>query len=103
MGIGIRPLRDVVYIEAEAPEERRGRIWLPQCVQQRAHCGTVAASGPGYEMLTGQVVPAFFEVGDRVVFQPHSATLVKLDGVDYWRTVHSSVVAVVTPEAKVEA
>jgi co-chaperonin GroES (HSP10) len=54
-------------------------------------------------MLTGQVVPAFFKVGDRVVWRPHSATLVKVDGVDYWRTVHSNVEAVVSPEARVEA
>jgi co-chaperonin GroES (HSP10) len=99
----VRPLRDVVYIKPEAPEERRGRIWVPECAQQRASCGTVVASGPGYEMLTGQVVPAFFEVGDRVVWRPHSATLVKVDGVEYWRTVHSNVEAVVSPEARVEA
>ncbi|HZJ87864.1 MAG TPA: co-chaperone GroES [Sphaerochaeta sp.] len=75
----IKPLADRVLVKIEELQEQTASgIFIPQTAQEKTQIGTVVAVGEGTEEVKITVA-----VGDRVMHDKYSGTLVKADGVEY--------------------
>jgi chaperonin GroES len=80
--MNIVPLRDfVVVVKDEAVKQTAGGLFVPTTVEEKIVTGTVFAVGSGRVVVDGTVVPLEVAVGDKVVFNKHMATELKVDGV----------------------
>lgn len=74
--MNFEPLRDVVLIQREAPEEKVGSIILAGN-QEEPPRGTVLVVGPGRVTEDGTKIEMTVKPGDRVIFSPTSGHPVK--------------------------
>lgn len=75
--MNFQPLRDIVLIEREAPEQQIGSIIIAGN-QEEPNRGTVIKLGPGRVLENGELVKPSVKEGDRVLFSPTSGFPVKL-------------------------
>lgn len=94
----IKPMYDRVLILPD-PEETMstGGIIIPDTamkVERNDRTGTVVAVGPGKESPSGVLLPMESRVGDKVVYNKYSGTLVKQDGVEHLLTEEHNILVV---------
>lgn len=83
----IRPLRDNVVIRQLAADSiSEGGIFLPEAAQEQSQRGVVVAAGDAASGL---------EEGAEVIFRPHLAMEIKVDGEELLLTSAEYVLAVV--------
>jgi chaperonin GroES len=78
-----KPLYDRVLVQREEPEEKAGRIIIPDTAKEKPMEGKVIAVGGGTRTDQGQVLPMAVKPGDRVLFGKWSGSEVKFGGVEY--------------------
>lgn len=79
-----RPILDRVLILQDQGESEVASIYIPESERQKPCKGTVVAIGTGWvTSTTGQLISMTVKVGDKVVYNEHTATVVNIDGVDY--------------------
>lgn len=77
----VEPLGDVLMIEPEPAEKKRGNIWLPDSDNPKPTFGTVLAAGPGkVNDQTGKLLPTTVRVGERVILPEYRGHHFDLDG-----------------------
>ncbi len=82
--MSIRPLHDRVLVKrAEAAEEVRGGIIIPDTAKEKPQEADVIAVGPGKLNDDGSRLPIDVAVGDRVLVGKYSGSEIKLDGVEH--------------------
>ena len=75
MGIGIKPIGEVVLLAMEnAPEKTESGLLLPEEAREKMNVGLVEAVGPEVEGVA---------VGDRVIYRQYSGTKMEWMGQDY--------------------
>ena len=78
----IQPLADRVVVKpADAKEEIRGGIILPDTAKEKPQEGEVLAVGPGRVTDDGKRIAMDVKVGDRVIYSKYGGTEIK-DGSD---------------------
>ena len=78
----IQPLADRVVVKpAEAKEEMRGGIILPDTAKEKPQEGEIVAVGPGRVTDEGKRVAMDLKVGDKVIYSKYGGTEIK-DGKD---------------------
>ena len=79
----IRPLGDRVLVEpAEAKEQMKGGIYIPDTAKEKPIEGKVIAVGKKTDK-DGKEIAFDVKVGDRVLLPKYGGTEVKLDDKDY--------------------
>lgn len=79
----VRPPRGRVLIERVVPEEKIGRIIVPEVAKNKQQdTGTIIAVGPGLLLSDGTVLKPEVRVGDKVVFNKYGGNAVELAGVE---------------------
>jgi len=74
-------LRDfVVVVKDEPVKQTSGGLFMPSTVEEKIVTGTISVIGSGRVTPDGTVVPLEVVVGDKVVFNKHMATELKVDG-----------------------
>ena len=77
----IRPLYDRLLVKrAEAKEQVRGSIIIPDTAKEKPMEATVEAVGEGKFDDNGKRVPLDVKAGDRVLIGKYAGTEIKLDG-----------------------
>jgi len=81
-----QPEEDRVLILEDAPEAvTQGGIILPTQSQKRTQIGTIIEVGPGKRSEhTGELMPMFYQKGDRVLLSKFAGTAIDIDGVEHW-------------------
>jgi chaperonin GroES len=78
------PLADRVVVKpAEAKEEMRGGIYLPDTAKEKPQEGEVIAAGPGRVTDEGKLIPMDLKVGDRVIYAKYGGTEIKDGSQEY--------------------
>ena len=81
--MNIRPLHDrIVAKRAEAAEEVRGGIIIPDSAKDKPQEAEVIAVGPGKTDDAGKRLAMDVSVGDRVLIGKYAGNEIKLDGED---------------------
>lgn len=81
--MNIRPLHDrIVAKRAEAAEEVRGGIIIPDSAKDKPQEAEVIAVGPGKIDDAGKRLAMDVSVGDRVLIGKYAGNEIKLDGED---------------------
>jgi len=79
----LKPLGDnVVVMPAEAEEQTKSGLFIPDSVKEKPQKGTVVAVGEG-KFEDGTRVPVDVKVGDVVIYGKYGGTDVKIDEVEY--------------------
>ena len=87
------PLGDkVVLKQLEAEEKTKSGIVLPGSAQEKPQEAEVIAVGPG-GVIDGKEVVMQVAEGDKVIYQKHAGTTVKLDGEEYIVVKQSDIIA----------
>ena len=74
----IQPLGDRVVVKpAEAKEEMRGGIILPDTAKEKPQEGEVVAVGPGRVTDDGKRIAMDVKVGDKVIYSKYGGTEIK--------------------------
>jgi len=80
----IKPLGDRVLVKpAEAGEETKGGIIIPDTAKEKPQEGTVIEVGTGRLDEDGKVIPFNVKKGDRVLLPKYGGTEVKIDDEEY--------------------
>ena len=81
----LKPLGDnVVVKQAEAEEQTKSGLFIPDTAQEKPQKGTVIAVGEGAFDKDGKNrVPIDVKVGDVVIYGKYGGTDVKIDGDEY--------------------
>lgn len=81
--MNLKPLGDnVVVKQAEAEEQTKSGLFIPDTVKEKPQKGTVVAVGEG-KFEDGARVPVDVKVGDVVIYGKYGGTDVKIDDVEY--------------------
>lgn len=84
MSVTVKMLEDRILVLQDPGEDQIAGLHIPESERKKVCRGKVVAAGPGWtNRTTGVFTPMTAKVGDKVVYQEHSATVVELDGVDY--------------------
>ena len=84
MGVNVKPLHDRVLVKpAEAKEEIKGGIIIPDSAKEKPQEGNVVAVGDGKILEDGSVRKMAVKVGDKVIYSKYGGTEVKMDGDEY--------------------
>jgi chaperonin GroES len=80
----ITPLYDRIVVErVEAEKITSGGIYIPDDSQEKPCEGIVRAVGKGRLMDNGDRAPMEVSVGDKVLLNKYSGTLIEYEGVEY--------------------
>ena len=94
--MNIKPLSDRVVIQpAEADEQVKGGIIIPDTAKEKPQKGKIVAVGPGKVSDQGQVIKMGVKVGDTVLYGKYSGTEVTIDGEEYLIVRESDILAVI--------
>jgi chaperonin GroES len=81
--MNLKPLGDnVVVKQAEAEEQTKSGLFIPDTVKEKPQKGSVIAVGEG-KFEDGARVPVDVKVGDVVIYSKYGGTDVKIDDVEY--------------------
>jgi len=101
MATTIRPLNDRILVRAQAEEQMRGGLYIPDTAsKERPQEGDVIAVGKGKLLDNGTRNPIDIKVGDRVLFGKYAGTEIKIDGEDFLILKEDDVVGVIEGTAK---
>jgi chaperonin GroES len=94
-GMKLKPLGDnVVVKQAEAEEQTKSGLFIPDTAQEKPQKGTVIAVGEG-KFEDGKRVPVDVKKGDVVIYGKYAGTDVKIDEVEYKIVRASEIYAIV--------
>ena len=80
----VQPLHDRILLKrAEAKQEKRGGIIIPDTAKEKPMEGKVIAVGTGRVEKDGKRIPLEVKVGDRVLVGKYSGTEIKIDDVEH--------------------
>jgi chaperonin GroES len=80
----LRPLHDRVLVKRlEEPDDRPGRLIIPDTARERFQEGQVVAVGTGKVNDDGKNLPLTVKEGDRILFSKGAGSEVTLDGDEY--------------------
>jgi chaperonin GroES len=80
----LRPLHDRVFVKRVAsPDDKHGRIIIPDSAKEKPQEGQVLAVGTGRVSDDGKTIPLAVKEGDRILFGKYSGSEVKLDGEEF--------------------
>lgn len=92
----LNPLSDRVVVQAaEAEEQTKGGIILPDTAKEKPVEGTIVAAGPGKIADNGELVKMTVKVGDKVLYGKYSGTEVTIDGTEYLIMRESDIFAII--------
>lgn len=84
MGVNVRPLHDRVLVKpAEAKEEVKGGIIIPDSAKEKPQEGKIVAVGDGKILEDGSVRKLAVKVGDKVIYSKYGGTEIKIDGEEH--------------------
>ena len=79
----LKPLGDnVVVKQAEAEEQTKSGLFIPETAKEKPQKGIVIAVGEG-RFEDGKRVPVDVKEGDTVIYSKYGGTDVKIDDVEY--------------------
>lgn len=82
--MNLKPLGDRVIVKpAEAEEQTKSGLFIPDTAQEKPQRGEVVAVGDGKLKDDGTRVPIDVKVGDTVIYSKYGGSEVKIDGVEY--------------------
>ena len=94
--IKLNPLADRVVVKpAEAEEQTKGGIILPDTAKEKPVEGTIVAAGPGKVADSGDLVKMTVKVGDKVLYGKYSGTEVTIEGEEYLIMRESDIFAII--------
>ncbi len=94
--MNLKPLGDRVIVKpAEAEEQTKSGLYIPDTAKEKPQRGEVMAVGEGKRQDDGTRVPVDVKVGDTVIFGKYGGTEVKIDGVEYKILEERDIIAVV--------
>ena len=85
--------RILVKVEDQA-SATKGGILIPDNAKEKSTIGIVVSVGEGTRTKEGKIVPLSVKEKDRVIFEKHRGTELKLDGEDYLVLVESHVLGI---------
>ncbi len=92
----LNPLSDRVVVQAaEAEEQTKGGIILPDTAKEKPVEGTIVAAGPGKVTDNGELIKMTVKVGDKVLYGKYSGTEVTIDGTEYLIMRESDIFAII--------
>lgn len=81
--MNLKPLGDNVVVKpAEAEEQTKSGLFIPDTAKEKPQKGTVMAVGEG-KFDDGVRVPVDVKVGDVVIYGKYGGTDIKIDDVEY--------------------
>ncbi len=91
----IKPLNDHILIQrAEAKDEMKGGIVIPDSAKEKPQEAVVKAVGPG-KLDDGKRVALQVKVGDKVLTAKYGGTEIKLDDQEYMLVREDDVLAII--------
>jgi chaperonin GroES len=94
--MNLKPLGDnVVVKQAEAEEQTKSGLFIPDTAKEKPQKGTVVAVGEG-KFEDGARVPVDVKEGDVVIYSKYGGTDVKVDDVEYKILRASDIYAIVS-------
>lgn len=82
--MNLKPLGDRVIVKpAEAEEQTKSGLFIPDTAQEKPQRGEVVAVGDGKLKDDGTRVAIDVKVGDTVIYSKYGGSEVKIDGVEY--------------------
>lgn len=83
--VKFKPITDRLVIEPDPVEEKTASgLFIPESAKEKPRKGTILAVGQGrYVEQTGELIPSFHKVGDRVIYAKNSGTEVEDGGKTY--------------------
>lgn len=82
--MNLKPLGDRVIVKpAEAEEQTKSGLFIPDTAKEKPQRGEVVAVGDGKLKEDGTRVPIDVSVGDTVIYSKYGGSEVKIDGVEY--------------------
>ena len=82
--MNLKPLGDRVIVKpADAEEQTKSGLVIPDTAQEKPQRGEVIAVGEGKRDDDGNRIPVDVSVGDTVIFGKYGGQEVKIDGVEY--------------------
>jgi len=92
----IKPLEDRVVVKpAEAAEQKKGGIIIPDTAKERPDEGKVISVGPGKTMENGQVKPMSLKKGDKILFAKYSGNEILINAEKHLIMKEEDVLAVI--------
>jgi chaperonin GroES len=82
--MNLKPLGDRVIVKpAEAEEQTKSGLFIPDTAKEKPQRGEVMAVGEGKLKDDGTRVAIDVKVGDTVIYSKYGGSEVKIDGVEY--------------------
>lgn len=82
--MNLKPLGDRVIVKpAEAEEQTKSGLFIPDTAQEKPQRGEVVAVGDGKLKDDGTRIAIDVKVGDTVIYSKYGGSEVKIDGVEY--------------------
>ncbi|MDP2181264.1 MAG: co-chaperone GroES [Actinomycetota bacterium] len=82
--MNLKPLGDRVIVKpAEAEEQTKSGLFIPDTAKEKPQRGEVIAVGEGKLTDDGARLPIDVKVGDTVIFSKYGGAEVKIDEVEY--------------------
>jgi chaperonin GroES len=82
--MNLKPLGDRVIVKpAEAEEQTKSGLFIPDTAKEKPQRGEVVAVGDGKLKDDGTRVAIDVNVGDTVIYSKYGGSEVKIDGVEY--------------------
>ncbi|MBW6467911.1 MAG: co-chaperone GroES [Anaerosomatales bacterium] len=82
--MNLKPLGDRVIVKpAEAEEQTKSGLFIPDTAKEKPQRGEVVAVGDGKLKDDGTRVPIDVKVGDTVIYSKYGGSEVKIDSVEY--------------------
>ncbi|MBE0476490.1 MAG: co-chaperone GroES [Coriobacteriia bacterium] len=93
--MNLKPLGDRVVVKpAEAEEQTKSGLFIPDTAKEKPQKGSVVAVGEGrYE--EGKRIPMDVKEGDVVIYRKYGGTEIKIEGEDYMILEERDILAVV--------
>jgi chaperonin GroES len=91
----IAPLQNRVLIKRKKAEEvSKNGIIIPSTIIEKTNEGEVLAVGRGRLTTDGEVIPMTVKPGEKVMFNRHAGSEIKLDGETYLLMSEDDIIAV---------
>ncbi|MBE0417289.1 MAG: co-chaperone GroES [Coriobacteriia bacterium] len=82
--MNLKPLGDRVIVKpAEAEEQTKSGLFIPDTAKEKPQRGEVVAVGDGKLKDDGTRVPIDVKVGDTVIYSKYGGSEVKIDDIEY--------------------
>ena len=92
----IKPLEDRIVVKpAEAAEQKKGGIIIPDSAKERPDEGKVISVGPGKTLESGETKKMSLKKGDKILFAKYSGNEIVIDGEKHLIMKEEDVLAVI--------